>query len=204
MLEMARLMQAGAPPKRSVLFVATTAEEAGLLGAEWYVQQPRFPLVRTVAAVNFDVGNPWGRTRDVVSLGGARSSLDGTFAAVAATQGRRVSLDPYPEEGFYQRSDHYAFARAGVPALFGSSGFEMVDRPAGWGKARFERYLGSEYHTSRDQVGDDWDLRGTAQDVELLAETVRRVANTTARPTWLPGPTTASFRAAQAAQGKTP
>lgn len=204
MLEMARLLKAGAAPKRSVLFIATTAEEPGLLGAEWYVRHPRVPLARTVAEVNFDVGNPWGRTRDVISLGGAMSSLDSTFAAVAGSQGRRVSPDPYPEQGFYQRSDHYAFARAGVPALFGSSGLDLVDRPAGWGKARFERYLGGEYHTVRDQVGDDWDLRGAAQDVELFAETVRRVANATPRPSWLPTPGTASFRAAQAAQGKTP
>lgn len=204
MLEMARVLKAGAPPKRSVLFVATTAEEAGLLGAEWYVRRPRFPLSRTVAEVNFDVGNPWGRTRDVISLGGALSSLDSTFASVAATQGRTVSPDPYPEQGFYQRSDHYAFARAGVPALFGSSGLEVRDRPAGWGKARFERYLSGEYHWPGDEIADDWDLRGTAQDVELLAETVRRVANATARPSWLPVPATASFRAAQAAQGKTP
>ncbi len=204
MLEMARVLQRGAAPKRSILFIATTAEEQGLLGAEWYVRHPRFPLARTVAAVNFDTGNPWGRTRDVISIGGTLSSLDSTFAAVAETQGRRVSPDPYPEEGFYQRSDHYAFARAGVPALFGSSGVDMVDRPAGWGKTRFDRYMSSEYHTVRDQVGDDWDLRGAAQDVEAMTETVRRVANATARPAWRDLPATAAFRAAQAAQGKTP
>jgi predicted AlkP superfamily pyrophosphatase or phosphodiesterase len=199
MLEMARVLAAGPRPKRSVLFVATTAEESGLLGATWYTRQPRFPLSKTVAAVNLDAGNPWGRTRDVIVLGGALSSLDSIFGAVAASQGRRVSPDPYPEQGFYRRSDHYAFARVGVPAMFTTSGMDVVGRPVGWGKAQFDGYLGGTYHSVRDEVGGDWDLRGDAEDVDALLETVRRVANATSRPTWNDRPETVPYRAAQAA-----
>ncbi|MBP9899201.1 MAG: alkaline phosphatase family protein [Gemmatimonadales bacterium] len=204
MLEMARVLAAGPRPKRSVLFVATTAEESGLLGATWYTRQPRFPLAKTVAAVNLDAGNPWGRTRDVIVLGGALSSLDSIFGAVAAAQGRRVTPDPYPEQGFYRRSDHFAFARVGIPAMFTATGMDFVGRPAGWGKAVFDRYLAGTYHSPSDEVGGDWDLRGGAEDVDALAETVRRIANAAGRPTWNNQPETAAFRAAQAAQRKTP
>jgi predicted AlkP superfamily pyrophosphatase or phosphodiesterase len=207
MLEMARVMGAGPRPKRSVLFVATTAEESGLLGATWYTRQPRFPLAKTVAAVNLDAGNPWGRTRDVIVLGGALSSLDSIFVDVAASQGRRVTADPYPEQGFYRRSDHYAFARVGVPAIFIAAGMDVVDRPIGWGKAQFDGYLAGTYHSTRDEVAGDWDLRGGAQDVDALLETVRRVANASGRPTWNNQPETTAYRAAQAAQaapGKQP
>lgn len=204
MLEMARVLAAGPRPKRSVLFVATTAEESGLLGATWYTRQPRFPLSKTVAAVNLDAGNPWGRTRDVIVLGGALSSLDSIFGAVAASQGRTVTPDPYPEQGFYRRSDHYAFARVGVPAMFTTSGMDVVGRPAGWGRAQFDRYLAGTYHSPSDEVGGDWDLRGDAEDVDALLETVRRVANAAGRPTWNNQPETNSFRAAQAAQVKQP
>ena len=200
MLEMARVLAAGPRPKRSVLFIATTAEESGLLGATWYTRHPRFALAKTVAAVNLDAGNPWGRTRDVVVLGGALSSLDSIFAAVTASQGRTISPDPYLEQGFYRRSDHYAFARVGVPAIFTTSGMDVVGRPAGWGKAQFDRYLSEMYHSTRDEVGGDWDLRGDADDVDALLETVRRVANATSRPTWNDRPETVPYRAAQAAQ----
>jgi Zn-dependent M28 family amino/carboxypeptidase len=204
MLEMARVLAAGPRPKRSVLFVATTAEESGLLGATWYTREPRFPLARTVAAINLDAGNPWGRTRDVIVLGGALSSLDSIFVAVAASQGRRVTPDPYPEQGFYRRSDHYAFARVGVPAIFTAAGMDVVGRPAGWGKTQFDAYLGGIYHSTRDEIAGDWDLQGGAEDVEAMLETVRRVANATERPRWNTMPETAPYRAAQAAQVKQP
>jgi predicted AlkP superfamily pyrophosphatase or phosphodiesterase/Zn-dependent M28 family amino/carboxypeptidase len=204
MLEMARVLANGPRPKRSVLFVATTAEESGLLGATWYTREPRFPLAQTVAAVNLDAGNPWGRTRDVIVLGGALSSLDSIFGAVAATQGRRVSPDPYPEQGFFRRSDHYAFARVGVPAMFTASGMDVVDRPVGWGRAQFDRYLAGTYHSPGDEVGADWDLRGGAEDVDALAETVRRVANGAGRPVWNAGPDAAPYREAAARLGRRP
>ena len=115
-----------------------------------------------------------------------------------------MTPDPYPEQGFYRRSDHYAFARVGIPAMFTATGMDFVGRPAGWGKALFDRYLAGTYHSPSDEVGGDWDLRGGAEDVDALAETVRRIANAAGRPTWNNQPETAAFRAAQAAQRKTP
>ncbi len=203
-LETARLLAAGPRPKRSVIFISTAAEELGLLGAEWYVRQPRMPLAQTIAAVNIDNATPWGRTRDVIALGSGLSSLDSTLAAVAATQGRRMSPDPYPEQGFYRRSDHFAFARAGVPALFAGSGLDYHGHPAGWGKANFEAYLKSVYHRPSDEVQGDWDMSGVAQEAETLAEVVRRVANATGRPSWSATPEAAQYREAQAKLLRTP
>jgi hypothetical protein len=204
MLDMAHVLAAGPRPKRSILFVATTAEEAGLLGAQWYVQHPRFPLAQSVAAINLDFGTPWGRTRDVITLGDGLSSLDSLFLVVAAAQGRTRALDPYPEQGFWERSDHFVFARVGIPAMFGAAGFDYIGRPAGWGKAQADAYLSGTYHQPSDEVQADWDLRGAAEDADALAEVARRVANMNARPTWNVLPKTAPYRAAQSRLMRTP
>ncbi len=197
MLEMARVLATGPRPKRSVLFIATTAEEAGLFGAEWYVQHPRFPLAKTVGAINLDFGTPWGRTRDVITLGDGLSSLDSLFLVAAATQGRRRALDPYPEQEFWERSDHVVFARVGIPAMFGAAGFDYIGRPAGWGKSQADAYLLSHYHRPSDEVQGDWDLRGAAEDADAMVQVVRQVANAAVRPTWNDLPKTAPYRAAQ-------
>lgn len=197
-LEMARALATGPRPRRSVLFLATAVEELGLLGAEWYVRHPLVPLRRTVGVVNLDFMTPWGRTRDVISVGDGMSTLDTLVQRAAAAQGRVVTPDPYPEQTFYLRSDHYAFAKAGIPGLFVGSGMDYVDRPAGWGKRRSDQYLGQEYHRPNDDVRDDWDLRGAAEDAAMLVDVIRRLANDRHWPTWSDKPQAAPFKAALA------
>lgn len=195
-LEMARALTIGPRPRRSVLFLATAVEELGLLGAEWYVRHPIVPLRRTVGVVNLDFMTPWGRTRDVISVGDGMSTLDTLVANAAAGQGRVVTRDPYPEQTFYLRSDHYAFAKVGIPGLFVGSGMDYVDRPQGWGKRRSDQYLATEYHRPNDDLRDDWDLRGAAEDAALLVDVIRRLGDDRAWPTWSDKAQAAPFRAA--------
>lgn len=197
LLELARLLAAGPRPARSVLFLATTAEEAGLLGAEWYVRHPLRPLEHTVAVINLDAASPWGRTRDVISTGDGLSSLDRVLAVAARLQGRRIAPDPWPEQGFYLRSDHYAFAKAGIPGLFASSGTDVIGKPAGWGKQQVDEYLRTTYHRPSDAFQEDWDFTGISEDVDLFADVIRRIAADPVRPSWTTSrPETLPFREA--------
>jgi hypothetical protein len=197
LLEMVRQLASGPRLPISVLFIATTAEEQGLLGAKWYAQRPLRPLARTFGVVNLDFGQPWGRTRDVISIGDGMTSLDSTLAVAAAAQGRRISPDLWPEQGFYQRSDHFAFAAVGVPGLFTAGGTDFVGREAGWGKAQLDDYLLRTYHRPADEVQPWWDFTGVAEDVALLADVVRRVVMAEGRPTWNAAkPESAPYRAA--------
>ncbi|MEP6591179.1 MAG: alkaline phosphatase family protein [Gemmatimonadota bacterium] len=196
-LEMARAA-ASNPARRSVLFLATAVEELGLLGAEWYVRHPLVPLRQTVGVVNLDFMAPWGRTRDVISIGDGMSTLDTLVRVAAAGQGRVMTRDPFPEQNFYVRSDHYAFAKAGIPGLFVGSGMDYIGKPAGWGKQRNDQYLARDYHRVTDAVAADWDLSGAVEDAALLSDVVRRLANDTNWPTWSDRPSTVSYRRALA------
>ncbi|MES2305267.1 MAG: alkaline phosphatase family protein [Gemmatimonadota bacterium] len=195
LLEMARAA-AASPARRSVLFVATAVEELGLLGAEWYVRHPAVPLAKTAGVINLDFMTPWGRTRDVISIGDGMSTLDTLVRNAAAAQGRVMTRDPYPEQNFYVRSDHYAFAKAGIPGLFVGSGMDYVGRPAGWGKQRSDAYLAREYHRVNDDVRADWDLSGAVEDAAMLSDVVRRLANDSAWPSWTSRPATANYQRA--------
>ncbi|MEO5799567.1 MAG: M28 family peptidase, partial [Gemmatimonadales bacterium] len=195
LLEMAR-SAAAAPARRSVLFVATAVEELGLLGAEWYVRHPVVPLAKTAGVINLDFMTPWGRTRDVISIGDGMSTLDTLVRDAAAAQSRVMTRDPYPEQNFYVRSDHYAFAKAGIPGLFVGSGMDYIGKPAAWGKQRTDAYLAREYHRVNDDVRADWDLSGAVEDAALLADVVRRLANDTNWPAWSDRTSTAAYRRA--------
>lgn len=175
------------PPARSILLLAVTAEEKGLLGSKHYASSPLYPLERTVANINLDAMNPWGRTRDVVSIGFGQTTLEDVLVAEAARQGRVVVPDPEPEKGSFYRSDHFEFAKLGVPALYADAGVDYVGRPAGWGEQRRDRYTAEEYHKPADEVQDDWDLSGLVEDVRLFFRVGLRVANDPAWPTWKPG-----------------
>ncbi len=177
----------GAPPERSILFLAVTAEEKGLLGAKYYATNPLYPLTRTIANLNMDGVNPWGRTRDVVVVGYGNTTLDDVLAESAAGQGRRIAPDPEPEKGFYYRSDHFEFAKQGVPALYTDSGTEYIGKPAGFGEQRREEYTARDYHKVSDEVKPDWDLAGAVEDTQLLFEVGYRVARSDRWPEWKPG-----------------
>jgi Zn-dependent M28 family amino/carboxypeptidase len=185
LLELARAMKHVNPqPKRSVLFLAVTAEEQGLLGSEFYCENPLYPLERTVAVINMDAPNVWGRTRDLVIIGLGNSTLDDYVRAVTAEQGRVAAPDPEPEKGYYYRSDHFNFAKKGVPALYPYAPVEYVDKPQGWGLERRQRYTAEDYHKPSDEVKHDWDLSGFAEDLRLLFSVGYRVADAERWPEW--------------------
>jgi Zn-dependent M28 family amino/carboxypeptidase len=174
------------PSKRTVVFLWPTAEERGLLGAKYYVQHPLYPLEKTVANINLDYFSNWGwgRTKDFSILGMGMSSLDDLAKAAVARQGRVVTGDTDPVEGFYWRSDHVEFAMGGVPSLASSPGVDFVGKPAEYGDLKRQEYIRNDYHKPTDQVKPDWDLTGAVQDLQVLLEVGYRVAQETGRPVW--------------------
>jgi Zn-dependent M28 family amino/carboxypeptidase len=188
LIEMARTFtKLPTPPRRSILFLAVTAEEQGLLGSQYYATAPLYPLARTVADVNMDAWNVHGRTRDVTLVGYGASDLDDYVRDAAAEQGRIVHGDAEPEKGFYYRSDHFNFAKQGVPALDPDGGVEFVGRSADYSKRVRAEWTEHVYHTPRDVVTSDWNLQGVAEDLKLFLAVGYRVAQADKMPAWKPG-----------------
>lgn len=181
------------PPKRSILFLAVTGEEQGLLGSAYYSVTPLYPLAKTLAVINIDGINTGGRTKDVTVIGMGASELDDYIRAAAAEQGgRTLRPDPEPEKGYYYRSDHFNFAKQGVPALYAESGIEYLGKPADYGMKLREKYVAEDYHKPSDEIKPDWDLSGAVEDLQLLLTVGYRVAETSKYPEWRPG---SEFRA---------
>jgi Zn-dependent M28 family amino/carboxypeptidase len=174
-------------PKRSILFLMVTAEEQGLLGSQYYATNPIYPLDKTLANINVDGVNQWGRTSDLTIVGLGASELDDYIKAAAAEQQRTLRGDPEPEKGFYYRSDHFNFAKQGVPALDPDAGTVFVGKPAEYGKQKRDEYTEHDYHAPSDEVKADWDLTGAADDAELLFAVGYRVANADKYPEWRAG-----------------
>ena len=174
-------------PRRSVLFVAVTAEEQGLLGSRWYATHPLVPLEQTVAAINMDALNPWGATRDLLVIGMGQTTLEDDLAAVAKAHGRVLVADTEPEKGFYYRSDQFELAKVGVPALYADGGNEVIGKPPGFGQKMNDGYTEHDYHAPSDELKPDWDLAGAAEDLKLLFEVGVRVAQADRWPEWKPG-----------------
>jgi len=187
-LEIARAFTQVQPaPKRSILFLMVTAEEQGLLGSQYYATNPIYPLDKTLANINIDGVNQWGRTKDLTIIGLGASELDDYIKAAAAEQQRTLRGDPEPEKGFYYRSDHFNFAKQGVPALDPDAGIEFIGKPAEYGKQKRDEYTEHDYHAPSDEVKPDWDLTGAADDAELLFAVGYRVANADKYPEWRAG-----------------
>ncbi len=187
-LEIAAAFKKAQPsPRRSILFVFVTAEEQGLLGSEYYAAHPLYPLEKTAANINIDKLNTFGRTKDFVVVGLGMSTLDDLVKSVAAEQGRVVTPDAEPEKGFYYRSDHFNFAKLGVPALHTDGGIDYIGKPKGWGLEMRDKWTTQDYHKPSDQIKPYWDLSGAAEDVQLLFEVGYRVADAPAYPAWKPG-----------------
>jgi Zn-dependent M28 family amino/carboxypeptidase len=174
-------------PSRSILFLAVTAEEKGLLGAKYYASNPLYPLDRTVANINMDGINQWGRTSDVVVVGYGNSTLDDVLRRVLATENRTIKPDAEPEKGFYYRSDHFEFAKQGVPALYVDAGTDFVGKPEGYGMQKREEYTSTDYHALSDEVKPDWDLTGAVDDTRALFRVGYVIAQTPAIPEWKAG-----------------
>jgi Zn-dependent M28 family amino/carboxypeptidase len=185
-LEIARAFQSlPEPPKRSIYFLFTTLEESGLLGARYYVQNPAALLGRTMAILNFDSLNMWGRTRKIVSIAHGHSSCDQVLERYAAKQGRQVIPDQEPEKGYFFRSDHLEFLRKGVPALFLlNPGADYIDRPANYGVEKRAYFLQNDYHKFSDKVKPDWDLSGLVEDAQAMFLCGLDIANSDTRPSW--------------------
>ncbi len=175
------------PPKRSILFLSVTAEEQGLLGSEYYVRAPMYPLVRTLANINMDGLNVHGRTKDLTVVGYGASDLDDVARAAAAEQGREIRVDPEPEKGFYFRSDHFSFAKRGVPAFAPDEGVAFIGKPPDYGQTVRQEYTRRAYHKPSDVVNADWDLSGAREDLQLLFAVGYRVAEARKPPEWKTG-----------------
>src|SRR5256714_6637874 len=174
-------------PRRSILFLFPTAEEQGLLGAEWYSKHPLVPLNKTSADVNLDSMNIHGLTRDFIPLGAERSTLKMVVESVARERGLTVSPDARPEQGSFYRSDHFPFAKVGVPSISLKEGDDYVGRPKGWGEEQFTAYNTAHYHQPSDEYSDSWDFRGMLQEAEIAMAIGRHIADMEAMPRFNPG-----------------
>jgi len=171
-------------PKRTILFLSVTAEEQGLLGSQFYAEHPLYPVSRTAADINMDGMNVWGKTHDVTEIGKGKSTLDEVVAEVAEEQGRTVRDDPEPEKGYYYRSDHFSFAKVGIPAFDPEAGIDFVDKPPGFGIKKRQEFTANDYHKPSDVIKPDWDLSGAVQDCQLYFLVGLRVANAEKMPEW--------------------
>jgi Zn-dependent M28 family amino/carboxypeptidase len=194
LIEMARLFHDSPRPDRTVVFMSVTAEEKGLLGSEYYAANPLYPLATTVADINMDGMNVVGRTHDVTSSGDAPLTLQDDLVAVAKTHGMSFSPDPTPEAGHFYRSDHFSFAKRGVPAMSISAGQDLEKGGKAAGKAAADAYVKDRYHQPADQWESTWDLSGMAQETEVLYDLGARLANSREWPEWKAG---AEFKAAR-------
>ena len=176
------------PPARSILFLAVTAEEQGLLGAKWYAEHPLYPLNKTLADINMDGVNQWGKTRDVTLVGYGNSTLDDVLGGVLAGQGgRTIKPDPETEKGFFYRSDHFEFAKKGVPALYIDTGTEFVGKDSSYSQRKRDEYTNNDYHKPSDHVKPDWDLSGAVEDLQALLQVGYRLSQSDRWPEWKPG-----------------
>lgn len=192
LIELARAFTEGDPPRRTVLFLAVTAEEQGLLGSRYYGEQPLYPAAQTVAALNMDVINQWGRTRDLTIVGMGQSELDEIAGQIAGRLGRVLNPDPEPEKGFYYRSDHFSFARVGIPAFYADPGVDYLNKPPGYGIEKREQYTANDYHAVTDEVKPDWDLSGALDDLTFMYYMGADLAASDDWPAWSE---TSEFRA---------
>jgi Zn-dependent M28 family amino/carboxypeptidase len=188
LLEIARAYTKLSPaPKRSILFLSVTAEEQGLLGTQYYATNPLYPLKNTLADINMDVLNLWGKTSDMTSIGLGNSTLDDTATEVLKAHGRTVVGDPDPGKGSFYRSDHFEFAKEGVPALDPDPGTVYIGKPADYGKQKRDYYTEHDYHKPSDEVKPDWDLAGAVEDLQVLFEIGVDVSKASDIPQWKPG-----------------
>jgi Zn-dependent M28 family amino/carboxypeptidase len=174
-------------PKRSVLFIATTAEEAGLLGAKFYAEHPLYPLEKTLADINMDGLSLWGKTRDIEDISFGNSDLDDMLAAAAGRQGRVMNPNSQPEKGTFYRADNFEFSKVGLPSLYTGAGRDVIGKPPEFGQQKKDEYVAKHYHQPSDQVNPEWDLSGAAEDLRLLFEIGYQVANGDKFPEWKPG-----------------
>ena len=190
LLELAQAFQAlpaDQRPKRSILFLSVTAEEKGLLGSRYYATNPLYPLTKTVAVINMDGANQFGPTSDMITIGYGATTIDDIGTAVAKEQGRTMGPEIHPEFGSYYRSDHFEFAKVGVPAYYAEAGQKFIGLDPEFGEKMVKDYIANRYHKVGDEVQPDWTFTGAAQDTAFLFEVGRRIADGDKWPEWRPG-----------------
>ncbi len=174
-------------PARSVMFLAVTAEEQGLLGSAYYASSPLVPTAATVATINMDGLNTLGPMNDITITGYGNSELDDYLVEAAQGQNRTVVSDPEPEKGYYYRSDHFSLAKVGVPSLYPDAGTDHVEHGVEWTQQQRANYVANDYHKPSDEYRDDWDLQGAVDDLQLLFQVGHRIATSDDWPTWREG-----------------
>ncbi len=199
LVALAEAFKAGGQPKRSVVFLAVTAEESGTLGSEYYAENPVFPLAQTVGGANMDSLNVLGDTRDISLVGAGKSQLEGMLAKYVKAQGRVMKPEPTPEKGFYYRSDHFSFAKLGVPMIYVDPGDDLVKGGVAAGRAAKADYEANRYHAPSDEYDPNWDWSGAVHDLELYYSLGRELADGGMWPEWNPG---SEFRAVREASRK--
>lgn len=183
-LAVARSAANSPKPRRSQMFLFVTAEESGLLGSQYYAENSTIPVARIVANLNVDGGNVLGRVRNLNVLGDTKSSLGPSLARLGSGLGIRLSPEEHPERGAFYRSDHFSFAKAGVPSVSIGAGTNYVGRPADWGRQQNEDYVAHRYHQPSDEYQSGWDLTGAVQLAGIVQRFGIMLANSPAVPTW--------------------
>ncbi|MBA6412277.1 M28 family peptidase [Parahaliea sp. F7430] len=187
LVALAQAHVAAGPAKRSIVFLAVTAEESGLLGSESYAANPVYPLENTVGGVNMDAFSMTGLAKDVVVVGKGKSELDAYLERAVEKAGREVKAEPTPEKGFYYRSDHFSLAKRGVPMLYFKGGMDLVNGGVEAGMAAAKDYGENRYHAPKDEYDPNWDWGGTMADLRLYYRIARDLANSEEWPNWVEG-----------------
>ncbi|MFT5571376.1 MAG: Zn-dependent M28 family amino/carboxypeptidase [Cryomorphaceae bacterium] len=196
-LEMAQaFMNLPEAPERSVMFLAVTAEESGLLGSKWYAGAPAFPMAKTVAGINVDGMSTAGETDDIVVVGFGNSEMDDYLRTVSAVQNRTLVPEHTPEKGYFYRSDHFNLAKKGVPMLYAEAGSKVRSKPEGYGGAQASRYVEERYHKPADEVHAEWDNGGIMQDLNAHFRIGVAIADSNDWPKWSAGNEFKSIREA--------
>jgi len=193
LIELARAFKnLGTLPRRSIAFLAVTAEEQGLLGSLYYATHPIFPTSKTVVGINMDALNIYGPMKDITVVGYGKSELDKYLEEAASEQGRRVEPNPTPEKGSFYRSDHFSFAKQGIPALYAGTGNDHVEHGKEWTRKQKDKYSAEKYHKVTDEYDPSWDLSGAIEDLRLLFQVGYRLSMEDTFPNWYEG---AEFKA---------
>jgi len=174
-------------PKRTVIFLSVTAEEQGLLGSLWYAQNPIYPIDKTVANINMDGAAIIGRMKDLTITGHGQSTMDDIAAEEAKKQDRYILPDQEPEKGYFFRSDHFSFAKVGVPALYAKGSYDHREKGKEYAMGKRKEFTTTNYHQPSDHYTDDWDLHGAVEDAQLFFNVGLRIANENLYPKWKEG-----------------
>ena len=180
------------PPGRTVVFLSVTGEEQGLIGSGYYAANPIYPPTKTAAVINMDSLNVYGKMKDVTVVGYGKSELDAYVEAAAKEQSRIVRPDPTPEKGGYFRSDHFPFAKQGIPAIYVGSGIDSVEHGEEWTRKKADQYTAERYHKPTDEFDPSWDFSGAVEDLQLVFKVGYTLSNESLFPNWKEG---TSFKA---------